>query len=98
MVQHIIDNVEVEIKNVHVRIESPDHQFSMGLTLLQLQINTTDSSWENTFVDRVKEDKLEGEPLYKRLKIKDLGFYHIPNDTFHISGVVDKKGIKSKQF
>ena len=66
----------------------------MGVTLEHLQIHTTDKDWNPHFVDRVDKSHNQGiceTELYKLLKIKSLGFYHIPNDTFFISEFAPEK-------
>jgi vacuolar protein sorting-associated protein 13A/C len=51
----IIDNMQINITNIHVRYE--DTKFfkkplSIGLTLQRLQIHTTDEKWKEAFFDR----------------------------------------------
>jgi hypothetical protein len=46
MISHIIDNLEIEINTVHLRIESPEYKNSMGITLKHLSILTTDQAWK----------------------------------------------------
>jgi vacuolar protein sorting-associated protein 13A/C len=53
----IIDNLQVTINNVHVRIENEDLEddkatFSLGITLQSLLFNTTDQKWNKMFIDR----------------------------------------------
>jgi len=46
----------------------PGRFHSLGFTLKELSINTTNGNWDSTFYDRmVKENK--DKPIYKRLKI-----------------------------
>lgn len=67
----IIDNIQVTIKNIHIRFEDVGSgprtpQYSLGFTLQELAINTTNQNWEKTFYDRnIKENR--EKPLYKRL-------------------------------
>lgn len=50
----IIDNVQVQIKNVHIRYEDalsdPGHPFAAGLTLQELSAVSTDENWRPTWV------------------------------------------------
>lgn len=50
----IVDNVQVSIKNVHLRYEdsiaTPGHPFAVGLTLKEMSAVSTDSDWRPTFV------------------------------------------------
>ena len=53
----IIDNLQVTINNVHVRVENEDLEddkatFSLGITLQSLLFNTTDQKWNKMFIDR----------------------------------------------
>ena len=50
----IVDNLQVSIKNVHVRYEdaiaAPGHPFAIGLTLKEMSAVSTDSDWRPTFI------------------------------------------------
>ncbi|PCH06461.1 Vacuolar protein sorting-associated protein 13 [Penicillium occitanis (nom. inval.)] len=50
----IVDNLQVSIKNVHIRYEdsiaSPGHPFAVGMTLKELSAVSTDSEWRPTFI------------------------------------------------
>lgn len=50
----IIDNVQIQIKNVHIRYEDapsdPGHPFAAGLTLQELSAVSTDENWRPTFI------------------------------------------------
>ncbi|EEH08104.1 vacuolar sorting-associated protein [Histoplasma capsulatum G186AR] len=50
----IIDNLQVEIKNVHFRYEdsiaSPGHPFALGITIKELSAVSTDAEWKPTFI------------------------------------------------
>jgi Vacuolar sorting-associated protein 13, N-terminal len=50
LITKVIDNLQVAIHNVHVRIENEDLEdkqctFSLGATLQQLTFHTTDQLW-----------------------------------------------------
>lgn len=53
---HIVDNLEVQIRNIHIRYEDPDsdpnHPFSAGLTLDKIVLTTTDDGWNVQYVKR----------------------------------------------
>lgn len=52
----------------------------MGLTLEQLDIDTTNEDWEAEFIDRtLAENKLK--PLQKIINLKKFGFYCNPKDS-----------------
>lgn len=51
----IIRNVQINIKTIHIRYEDrvtfPNHPFSFGCTLYDLNSYSTDSNW-NRFIDK----------------------------------------------
>lgn len=53
----IIKNVQLTIKNIHIRYEDkitrPGHPFSMGITLSNFSLQTTDENWKATIVQEV---------------------------------------------
>jgi len=50
----IVDNLQISIKNVHIRYEdaiaTPGHPFAVGLTLKEMSAVSTDENWQPTFV------------------------------------------------
>ena len=50
----IVDNLQVSIKNVHLRYEdsiaTPGHPFAVGFTLKEMSAVSTDSDWRPTFI------------------------------------------------
>lgn len=86
----IIDNLQLQIKNVHLRIEQKDavkidmsgkkvsdpaNNFSRGLSLESVDVYTVSDKGQRIFIDRTKpDDKLE--PLHKRLIIENFGIYY----------------------
>jgi vacuolar protein sorting-associated protein 13A/C len=57
MVTRIIDNLQVTLRNIHVRIENQDkadenRSFSLGVTLQAADLFTTDSTWKRSYIDR----------------------------------------------
>jgi len=54
MTTAIIDNLQVAIKNIHVRYEdaisTADHPFALGLTIKELSAVSTDSDWKPSFI------------------------------------------------
>ena len=57
LVTKIVDNLQLTIQNIHVRYEDPismpNNFFSLGITLKELSIHTTNSDWNNTYFDRL---------------------------------------------
>lgn len=54
LVTAIVDNLQVSVKNVHLRYEdsiaAPGHPFAVGLTVKELSAVSTDSDWRPTFI------------------------------------------------
>jgi vacuolar protein sorting-associated protein 13A/C len=54
MVTAIVDNVQVTIKNIHIRYEDsisdPGHPFALGVTLADFSAISTDENWKPTFI------------------------------------------------
>jgi vacuolar protein sorting-associated protein 13A/C len=54
LVTKIIDNVQISLKNVHVRYEdnvsNPEHPFAAGVTLSEISALSTSGDWEPTFI------------------------------------------------
>lgn len=54
LVTAIVDNVQVSVKNIHIRYEDsvsdPGHPFAVGLTLEEFSAISTDSDWKPTFI------------------------------------------------
>lgn len=50
----IVKNVQVKITDIHVRYEDkvtkPEHPFSLGFTLHNLSVHTTDENWKACIV------------------------------------------------
>ena len=57
MITKIIDNLNVSLRNIHLRIENEDTNdqdatFSIGITLQSIDLYTTDANLKKTYVDR----------------------------------------------
>ena len=54
LVTKIVDNLQVTIKNIHVRYEdaisAPGHPFALGITLEEFSAVSTDGEWSPTFI------------------------------------------------
>ena len=72
MMGKVIDNLQISIKNIHIRIEFPD--FSAGFTLESLETFTTNDMWVKDFTDRYKKGKAR-EAIHKLLNINRISFY-----------------------
>ncbi|RMZ73838.1 vacuolar sorting-associated vps13 [Pyrenophora seminiperda CCB06] len=54
LITAIVDNVQVTVKNIHIRYEDsiadPGHPFALGLTLADFSAISTDENWKPTFI------------------------------------------------
>ncbi|KAL2752446.1 hypothetical protein ACRALDRAFT_2112495 [Sodiomyces alcalophilus JCM 7366] len=54
LVTKIVDNLQVTVKNIHIRYEdslsAPGHPFAIGLTLQEFSAVSTDGNWTPTFI------------------------------------------------
>ena len=57
LVTAIVDNLQVSIKNIHLRYEdsiaAPGHPFAVGFTIKEMSAVSTDSDWRPTFVQSI---------------------------------------------
>jgi vacuolar protein sorting-associated protein 13A/C len=95
-----IDNLQVNIQNMHLRLESNNVKFSseffsMGFTLEQLSLQTTNEDWTPKFIDRTTPQSLVA-PLYKLMSIVNFGFYYKPNEESFISEIKEDQQRLSK--
>lgn len=59
LVTKIVDNLQVTVKNIHVRYEdsisAPGHPFALGVTLEEFSAVSTDGQWKPTFIQNTSE-------------------------------------------
>lgn len=59
MITAVVDNLQISIKNVHLRYEdsiaSPNHPFALGVTLKELSAVSTDAEWNPTFIQSTSD-------------------------------------------
>lgn len=71
----IVDNLQITIKNIHVRFEDTiTNNYSWGFCLDKIEIYTTNQSGFKTFVDRT-DNANKNEPMRKLLIISNAGLY-----------------------
>ena len=70
----IIDNLSVNVKNFHIRIEEPNVKphFSLGITMQEIMIQNTDSDWNEVFIDRNVDKQ---QDVFKQLKMFNFSIY-----------------------
>ena len=73
----IIDNIEITLKNVHIRYEDsqtiPNCPFSSGLTLSSFTLSTCDENWHEKFVAR--DINKQSSSIRKIAKVCSFGLY-----------------------
>jgi hypothetical protein len=81
LVTHIVDNLEVNIKNVHIRYEDsvsdPNNTFALGVTLDEISLSTTDETWNIRYVKRNVESPISGV-INKLGTVQNCGIYWNP--------------------
>jgi vacuolar protein sorting-associated protein 13A/C len=86
----ILDNLHINFKNIHIRIEEPNKPpfYCIGVTLKEMLVVNTNENWEQKFIDRNKNKNIS---VFKLLKISNFGIYLKSSDNLFIS-----KGINHK--
>ncbi|KAJ2809144.1 Vacuolar protein sorting-associated protein 13 [Coemansia guatemalensis] len=73
LVTKIVDNLQIVIKNIHVRYEdnisNPEHMFAVGASLGELSAVSTDEEWRETFLHD------SGSVIHKLLKLAQFSVY-----------------------
>ncbi|KIO18497.1 hypothetical protein M407DRAFT_31847 [Tulasnella calospora MUT 4182] len=86
MTQKIADNLQVYVKNIHIRYEDdvscPGHPFAAGITLGSFEVETTDKNWMQAFIT----EKIQSLELHKLAKLNSLSAY-FDTDEKSISGL-----------
>uniref|UniRef100_K3WU58 Vacuolar protein sorting-associated protein n=1 Tax=Globisporangium ultimum (strain ATCC 200006 / CBS 805.95 / DAOM BR144) TaxID=431595 RepID=K3WU58_GLOUD len=79
LINKIIDNLELHVRRIHVRLEdygTGDHPFALGLTIESVHVQSTNSSWQPSYVDASKSN----EPrIYKIVELNHLSVYLNPD-------------------
>ncbi|KAJ2002023.1 Vacuolar protein sorting-associated protein 13, partial [Coemansia thaxteri] len=73
LITKIVDNLQIIIKNIHVRYEdgisNPEHLFAVGATLRELSAVSTDDEWRQAFLHD------SGSVIRKMLKLAQFSMY-----------------------
>lgn len=85
LVTNIVENLELKIKNVHIRYEDtvtvPMHRFSFGITIDSLQARSCDSNWIAGYTNAWNQTTAS----FKLVELTDMSIYWQPlndNETF----------------
>ena len=89
----IIDNIQINIKNIHIRFEDnmqrEGQKFSFGITLKELSAHTCDETWNESFIDRTVDNTNKSKALFKILNISHFAFYWQTNETTFATEICD---------
>lgn len=79
----ILDNLQLNFSNIHIRIEdfSMSPSISFGLTLQNLTVINTDDDWNQVFIDRNECKKMD---IYKLLTLSNFGLFINLNDSIKL--------------
>ncbi|MCJ1472238.1 hypothetical protein MMC13_000885 [Lambiella insularis] len=95
LVTAIIDNLQVSIKNIHMRYEdsisAPGHPFALGFTLKELSAVSTDENWRPTFVQS------SSGTTHKLATLGSLAFYWNTDATLLGTGKGSETGAEGQQ-
>jgi hypothetical protein len=97
LVRRIIENIQIEINDVHISLESGES--SAGVIMQSLTLFTTDARGTPTFVDRTSGGQgLANSFLHKALQIKGLGIYLDENESIFCSmGSINEESTNNAQ-
>lgn len=103
LVSKIVDNVQVTIKNIHVRYKDeatiPGHPFSIGLSLAELSAVSTNADWDPSFI------QVSTPITYKLMTLSSLSMYwntdesdNNDSDTLQFMATVTEKTMDDFQY
>lgn len=80
----IVDNLQVSIKNIHIRYEdtiaAPGHPFALGLTLKEFSAVSTDENWRPSYIEATSGT------THKLAVLGELAFYWNTDATLYGTG------------
>ncbi|EFC49928.1 vacuolar associated sorting protein [Naegleria gruberi] len=91
MTETILNNLQVEISNVHIRYEdgsNPKNRIVFGITMEKLSLKSCNENWEEVFIKTVQA------AFYKKMLLQNLSFYMNNNEIELFS----KSGMDTKKF
>ncbi|KAL8692671.1 MAG: hypothetical protein Q9218_002344 [Villophora microphyllina] len=91
----IVDNLQVSIKNIHIRYEdtisAPGHPFALGLTLKEFSAVSTDQDWRPSFVQSASGT------THKLAVLGELAFYWNTDATLYGTGKGSEVGAEAQK-
>ncbi|KAF1812213.1 vacuolar protein sorting-associated protein 13 [Eremomyces bilateralis CBS 781.70] len=92
----IVDNVQVSVKNIHIRYEDsishPGHPFALGITLEGFDAVSTEADWRPTFIQSTSGT------THKLASLKSLAVYWDTDNELLSSGVGTQEGLEHDDF
>ncbi|KAF2434405.1 vacuolar protein sorting-associated protein 13 [Tothia fuscella] len=96
LITAIVDNVQVTIKNIHIRYEDsisdPGHPFAAGLTLEGFDAVSTDENWQPTFIQS------SSSTSHKLASLKSLAVYWDTDTKLLGTGKGSQVGVDHDEF
>jgi hypothetical protein len=93
MLLRIIDNLEVNIHNIHIRLEDAktfqNQQFSLGYLIDSINAYTVDEHRNKSFYSRSFSKKKKNEPMVKSVQVSPMNAYWNPKEKSFIKDAVD---------
>jgi vacuolar protein sorting-associated protein 13A/C len=91
----IVDNVQISVKNVHIRYEDsisdPGHPFAAGITLEGFDAVSTDDGWQPTFIQSTSDT------THKLAALKSLAVYWDTDTDLMSSGKGSQEGVEDEK-
>ncbi|CAH0475622.1 unnamed protein product [Peronospora belbahrii] len=98
LVNKIIDNLELHIRRIHIRVEdhmTGDHPFALGLTIESVHVQSTNSNWQPSYVDTSKSN----EPrIFKSVELNHLSVYCNPDCEVQRDCQIDFQTCSAEEF
>ncbi|KAG6958749.1 hypothetical protein JG687_00009210 [Phytophthora cactorum] len=98
LVNKIIDNLELHIRRIHIRVEdhsSGEHPFALGLTIESVHVQSTNSNWQPSYVDTSKSN----EPrIFKIVELNHLSVYCNPDCELQRDHKIDFETCSAEEF
>lgn len=95
LITAIVDNLQVSVKNIHLRYEdsiaAPGHPYALGLTLQEFSAVSTDSEWKPTLIQG------QAETTHKLAKLGALAFYWNTDATLYGTGKGAEVGAEAQK-
>ena len=94
----IVDNLQVTVRNVHIRLEYLEHApggrpVALGLTLRELSLRSCGANGEAVFVDSARDATQAPQQLHKALRVDSLSCYLAnPEKELQLSRLADRDG------